>query len=127
MFNYCNPTLAMAGAHMQQLPPAAMSYVTQVLQVARKKPLGKRDSRELKTLAMCMDLLAKGELSRTGDVLMQRFKAVEQSSGDTPHEITNQFELVPAEDVTTISMREMEMASRQSWRKRKLTADLHRE
>ena len=74
-----------------------------------------------------MALLAKGDLSRTGDVLMQRFKAVEQSSGDTPHEITYQFELVPAEDVTSISMREMEMASRQSWHKRKLTSDIHRE
>ena len=55
--------------------------------------MGLRTSQELRTLAECLDCLANGQLPRVGDLLMQRFKALEQSVGDRGWSIASQLEV----------------------------------
>ena len=55
-----------------------VSYLHQIL-LPQNPKVGLRSQRELVTLASALDLLLEGELGRAGDLLVQRFKAVEAS------------------------------------------------
>ena len=56
-------------------------YLTSVLLPSLTEKAGLRNSRELQTLALALDLLIGGDLTRLGDLLAQRFKAVACDAG----------------------------------------------
>ena len=72
------------------------TYLNQVL-LAQHPPakIGAPKLRELMTLQMAMDTLLDGNLGLVGDILMQRFKAVEGSLNDGGWELSRHMELVP--------------------------------
>ena len=116
MAKHCDPSLALTGGTTggQGLPPAAMRYLRQVLEIARGQKLGKRDTRELETLATCLDHLTAGRLDSLGDVLMQRFKAVETASRDQSWVLAQQQELIPSHELGVSTPREAEVAAKQA-------------
>jgi len=71
-----------SGGERQALQPRVVRYLTTVATAARSQPLGIRNERELRTLAEGLDCLMEGKLAELGDLLMQRYKAVETAAGD---------------------------------------------
>ena len=116
MAKHCDPSLALVGGNTggQALPPAAMKYLRQILEVTQGKKLTKRDTRELETLATCLDHLAAGRLAYLGDVLMQRFKAVETATRDQSWMLAQQQEFIPSHELGVSTAREAEVAAKQA-------------
>ena len=81
-----------------------------------------RYSRELRTLAMGIDALSSGNLATAGDVLMQRFKAVEAASDHVPWEVAEKLELIPSGHPSTLSHEEKAVAIRQAKNESKVAA-----
>ena len=79
-----------------------------------------RQERELRTLAECLDLLVQGNLCRLGDTLMQRFKCVEMEVCEGATGMARHLELLPAGQVSSMSMAEREEATRLEVREQKL-------
>ena len=78
------------------------------------KEVGPRDSRELRTLAEALDSLASGNLPAVADMLMQRFKAVEQKVQDGGGWGTaSQLELISDRAVGLTTLAEQTVAARQ--------------
>ena len=94
------------------MPPAAYRYLTTLVSAAQGLQLGERDKRELQTLAICCDHLAKGNTAGLGDVLMQRFKAVESSVNHKSWDYSKHLELVPNQHFQATSMKEQEQAAK---------------
>ena len=61
------------------------------------KELGVKTTAELRTLASCLDSLGRGDLPALGDMLIQRFKALETSIVDNSWSVARRLELVPSE------------------------------
>ena len=119
---HCNPSRALVGgtAESDALPPAAMQYLRQVLEATRAQKLGRRDTREMETLATALDHLTSGRLANLGDVLMQRFKAVETASRDQSWVLASQQELIPSTELGISTPREAEVAAKQALNRSKL-------
>jgi len=111
-----NPTLGLTGGGTEVIPPSAMQYLQQVLVATRGQNLKTQDRRELQTLATGMDLLVNGKLAEVGDLLMQRFKALESPTPD----IGAYHELLPVNTPLASSIQEREMAARMSHKVKKL-------
>ena len=94
-----------------KLPPHVTQYLTTVLQQARRGEIHLRSQRELRTLAESLDHLLSGRLAQLGDMLMQRFKAVEETTGGTPWEVARHLELTPHQDVGAASQQELRWAA----------------
>ena len=77
-----------------------------------KESIGLRSSRELRTLSEALDALLSGNLPRVGDLLVQRFKALEASIADGSWAIARHLELLPQEDVGLSSGGERAIATR---------------
>ena len=61
-----------------QLPAVAVGYLSQVFFVQNPpQVVGMRSSKELRTIAHCIDLIARNDPLRALDVLVQRLKAIE--------------------------------------------------
>ncbi|CAK0841817.1 unnamed protein product, partial [Prorocentrum cordatum] len=74
--------------------------------------IGIRNVRELRTISECLDALLDGDLPRLGDVLVQRFKALETAVSDGGWSIARHQELIPSSDVGLASERERAAAMR---------------
>ena len=74
--------------------------------------MGLRSARELQTLARALDHLGAGRLPEVADLLMQRFKAVEQYLHDGNWNIASQMEIVPDTADTLASAKEQHAAAR---------------
>ena len=122
MATHCDPSRTLTGGSSgsKELPPAAMQYLRQVLEATRGLKLGKRDTRELETLATCLDHLTTGRLDTLGDVLIQRFKAVETASRDQSWLLASQQELLPTHELGISTPREAEIAAKQAQTRLKL-------
>ena len=57
--------------------------------------VGMRNTREIQTVSWALDLLVMGELAQLGDVLMQRYKALEASVSDGGWHLARHYELIP--------------------------------
>ena len=126
MFQLANPSAVAAGSRGPVIPVAATQYLQNVFNATKDKQLSHRDTRELRTLATCLDHLAKGEVECLGDVLMQRFKSIEMATTDTPREVAELSELVPPEKLTVMSQDEQLLAARARLKKAKLEDVLRR-
>eukprot|EP00434_Breviolum_minutum_P038695 symbB.v1.2.034333.t1/scaffold4414.1/size41512/1 len=72
-----------------------VSYLRQIL-LPQYPKAGLRSQRELVTLATGLDMLLEGDLGRLGDLLVQRFKAIEASlSADGNWSVARHQELIP--------------------------------
>ena len=66
------------------------------------KPLGKRNEREMRTLAESLDAILAGDLGRAGDILMQRFRACEINLLDGDWEMAQHLELIPPHQISCV-------------------------
>ena len=100
------------GANTNQtlLTPTVVRYLTTVLNQSRSGGLGLRAERELRTVGEALDQLLAGNLQGCGDILMQRFKAVEMSSDGTPWSVASKVELIPPSAVSATTRAERELA-----------------
>ena len=123
---HCDPSRTLTGGSdgAKELPPAAMQYLRQVLEATSQVKLGRRDSREMETLATCLDHLVTGRLDTLGDVLIQRFKAVETSTRDQSWLLASQQELIPSKELGVSTARETEAAAKQALQRARLLKHL---
>ncbi len=129
MLEYVEPSVTAGGGKSggaNQFPAAAYRYLTTLVQVAQGMPLGRRDQRELKTLATCLDCLARGNLAVLGDVLMQRFKAVESAVATKSWEVSQHFEVVDPGSASAATTKEREIAAKLTLRDSQLQQALRR-
>ena len=103
------------------LQPRAVEYLTTVGPVALGQA-GLRNERELRTLAESIDQLAAGRLEAVGDILMQRFRAVEKAVQDNGWETARHLEIIPPALPTTLSDRERAQALQMRIREQKVAA-----
>jgi hypothetical protein len=98
-------------------------YLTTVIQPSRGTSLSLRNERELRTLAESMDCLLRGQVGQAGDILMQRFKAVEAASGaEGSWALAARYELIPASQISAVPPQEREAAMTLELKERKLAA-----
>jgi hypothetical protein len=105
-----------------RLTPSAVAYFTTVLRQARGGNLSIRAERELRTLAEAIDLLLRGDVAQVGDLLMQRFKAIEATTGDMPWAVAQHLELIPQSQVTALADEERAAAASIELRESRLRA-----
>eukprot|EP00435_Cladocopium_sp_Y103_P054971 s63_g18.t1 len=94
-------------------PPTATSYYLTVLVPQYKDRLNVRTSRELRSIAKALDLLAVGKSAKAGDVLTQRYKALELYLADQTWSRAQFLELIPAEGASLVEKDEVLMASKE--------------
>ena len=72
----------------------AVTYLNAIFHGAHPPgEVGVRTCQEMKTVAEALDALALGQLPRLGDLLMQRFKALEVSVTDRGRSLASQLEV----------------------------------
>ena len=94
-------------------PQKVLSYLTAIFHGQFPvKEVGIRTSRELKTIALALDELGKGHLPQVGDLLMQRFKALQTSVVDGNWATAKRLELLPDDQITLTSFEERRQAAK---------------
>ena len=102
-----------------------VSYLHQILMPQYPKA-GLRSQRELVTLATGLDMLLEGDLGRLGDLLVQRFKAIEASlSADGNWSVARHQELIPTQ-ASLSTKAELTEAAKAELRASKLRQQLHK-
>ncbi len=82
-----------------------------------------RNERELRTLSESMDALLRGQAGAAGDILMQRFKAVEAASApDGSWAVSARYELIPPSAISSVPPGERAAAMSLELKERKLQA-----
>ena len=94
-------------------PPAATAYYLTVLVPMYRERMNVRTSRELRSIAKALDLIAQGKADRAGDVLSQRYKALELYLSDSTWARAQFLELIPAEGASLVEKDEVLMASKE--------------
>ena len=105
-------------------PSSATSYFLTVVLPQYRDRLTVRTSRELRTTAKALDLLAQGRPDRAGDVLSQRYKAIELFLADQTWSRAQFLELIPPEGASLVEKDEMLMASKEQSVEQKMRATL---
>ena len=95
-------------------------YLLTVLSTTRAGMVSMRNERELRTISESLDALLAGNICRCGDLLIQRFKAIETSIADSQWGVAKHFELIPDMDTSVVSLSEREHATKLELRERKL-------
>lgn len=102
-----------------------VSYLHQIL-LPQYPKTGIRSHRELVTLATSLDLLLEGKLGMLGDLLAQRFKAIEASlAADGNWAVARHQELIPVQ-ASLSTKAELTEAAKAELRAQKLRAQLAR-
>ena len=97
----------------EEAPPKMLNYLTTIFHGAHPaKECGIRTARELRTVAEAIDALGAGQLPELGDLLMQRFKALQTSVADGGWHLAKRMELIPDEADTVASFEERRLAAR---------------
>ena len=93
--------------------PRVLAYLETVFnQRYGTDAVGLRTSREMRTIAESVDALMEGDVLRAGDLLIQRFKALETSVIDGTWSRARHHELIPEEGVGLASAAERQAISR---------------
>ena len=98
----------------------AIAYLTTALEPSLRGEMGVRSARELRTLAEAVDSLAAGRILEAGDLLSQRFRAVEKAQADGHWNSAKHLELIPDASVTTVPEQMLDGAMRREMFKLKL-------
>ena len=102
--------------------PRVLPYLETVFnQRYGKDAVGLRTSREMRTIAEAVDAFVEGNVLRAGDLLIQRFKALETSVIDGSWLRARHHELIPEEGVGLASAAERQAISRLELQHLKLT------
>lgn len=98
-----------------------VGYLQAVL-LGRHPPekVGVRSMQELRTLAECLDRLNEGRLAEVGDILMQRFKALEQAIADGHWGVAQELEIIGEASGGLASTSEQRAAARAEYLRNKL-------
>ena len=80
--------------------------------------------REMRTSATALDHLLEGDLASCGDVLISRFKALEEATTSGSWEVAENLEAVPPRQLSTISESERSRVTALQLRKTRLRASL---
>ena len=107
------------------IEPVAVAYLTSVFQPAHSE-LGIRDNRELRTIAEALGALVRDQPLRSGDLLAQRFRAIELASSERNWSLARHLELIPDGKVTTTSQRARAEVSRLERQEQRLRQQLRR-
>lgn len=106
--------LALTGPNRSVLPPVAQAYLSTVyLPTHPESQIGLRSAREMRTLAMSIDLLLGGHILHGLDVLLQRFKALELAAEQGSWSQARWLELIPTSDVSSWSRDDLRSAMRE--------------
>ena len=90
-----------------QEPSNFVTYLTAIFHgFYPQEKIGPRNSRELRTIAEALDSLGNGNLPKTADLLVQRFKAVEESDKNGSCEDSSFLELIQRDAVGLTSSQE---------------------
>ena len=92
------------------LPRVAQAYFVTCLKPPLGNRLERRSEREMTSMADALGHILRGEEEKGSEVLMQRFKALEAHAYSNDWEEASQYELVPGELVSCVSLREKELA-----------------
>ena len=106
------PWVPEGGAEVSDQPRVLAYLETVFNQRYGKDAVGLRTSREMRTLAETIDALMEGDALRAGDLLIQRFKALETSVVDGTWSRARHHELIPEEGVALASAAERQAISR---------------
>ena len=94
-----------------RLRAQVVQYLTTILKMSKTGGgLGLRNERELRTLAEALDRLISGHVAAVGDILIQRFKAVETAAADQSWDLAGHLELIPRAEVSSVATDEKEAA-----------------
>jgi len=120
MVSFCDPQAMASSGSQKPLNMVAVKYVLTCLQASKKVKMEPELEREVRTLAESIDLLVSGNLAGLGELLMQRFKALELriNHGDTA--LSKHIELLPESEYSTMTLMEKEMAAEMERRHLKL-------
>ena len=101
-----------AGGNTSLFRPTVTQYLIQVLHKATKD-LGRRNERELRTLAMALDAMLQSNYLLAADTLMARFTALELSVMDSNWAVSQHLELIPKQAAGVASERAKAHAARE--------------
>ena len=102
-----------------------LGYLHQIL-LPQYPKAGIRNQRELTTVATALDFMLEGELGRAGDLLAQRFKALEASlAAEGSWSVARHHELIPGQASLSTKAEQTE-AAKAELRASKLRQALHR-
>ena len=123
MYMLVHPTARVLGGKAPELPPTATAYLGKLISAIDSKRLGHKEERELATLSTALDCLCQGKMAQAGDVLIQRFKAIETSIYDGNTAIGAHQELVPdrSRGYGVSTLEEREEATRATLRENKVS------
>ncbi len=109
------------GRQGSQLPSIQVYLNSIYLPAAGHSAVGPRNLSELKVLAMALDYLSSGQLSGLGDILAQRFKAIQTAVSDSGSwSVAQSLDLAPSSTVSLVDLQETATAARQELLKAKL-------
>eukprot|EP00438_Fugacium_kawagutii_P015911 Skav211119 [mRNA] locus=scaffold2659:123518:130322:- [translate_table: standard] len=94
-------------------PSTGTSYFLTVIVPQYRDKLSMRTSRELRSTAKALDLIAQGKQDRAADVLAQRYKALEMSLADQGWQRAQHLELIPAEGAVLTEHDELVMVTKE--------------
>ena len=108
------------GEYAPDLPARTVAYLNSIFHGRHSQTeVGPRTCKEMRTLALAIDALLRGELPQVGDLLMQRFKALEMAVGDKSWAVASQLEV--AEDLPGLTtVEEKQAAARHALLQQKL-------
>ena len=83
--------------------PVVTRYLLTILSTTRAGTISLRNERERRTVAESLDASLTGNLCRLGDILAQRFKALETSNADGQWAVARHFEIIPETDASMVT------------------------
>ena len=95
----------------EALEPKVNAYLTSVLS-PDNQDMTIRKQRELKTLALVLDSILAGDVATAGDIVAQRFRAVETAHGMGSWNVAKHMELTGDAKVQSVGRRELEQAAK---------------
>ena len=87
------------------MEPVVTRYLVNLVQQQSTK-LSLRNERELRTIAEALDSMLTGRFAELGDLLMQRFRAIECAAVEGGWETAKHMELIPPTETTSLTQRE---------------------
>ena len=96
-----------------ELATGVLQYLISVFHGAHpQSSMSLRNSRELRTIAECIDALVAGDLPHLGDLLTQRLKAVQTAVVEGNWNFAQHLELIPTSGSNVVSPAELRAAQR---------------
>ena len=80
------------------------TYLTTALLPSSGSSMNLRTQREMRTLAEALDAILAGDLAGAGDLLMQRFRALEMATVDGNWDMARHLELIPDTAVSSVTV-----------------------